>query len=156
MKQQARIVITKIAVAGSILLDRITKQYALMYLAPWAPEYSVTPWLSLELTYNRGISWGMMQSENPWSFWLVTGLIIVITGVVIAHARVRIQEGKWVLGHALIVGGSISNCIDRFYYHGVIDFIHLQYGDWSWPIFNIADVAIVIGAGVLFWESFQE
>ena len=56
------------------------------------------------------------------------------------------QKGKSITGFLLILSGALSNVLDRVVYHGVIDFIVVHYGNWYWPTFNIADVAIEFGA----------
>ncbi|HHA18091.1 MAG TPA: signal peptidase II, partial [Methylophaga sp.] len=56
---------------------------------------------------------------------------------------------------SLILGGAIGNVIDRIYFGYVIDFLDVYYGTHHWPAFNIADSAIVIGAGLLIIDSFR-
>lgn len=56
---------------------------------------------------------------------------------------------------SLILGGAIGNVIDRIYFGYVIDFLDVYYGTHHWPAFNIADSAIVIGAGILILDSFR-
>jgi signal peptidase II len=61
-----------------------------------------------------------------------------------------------VYAEIMVLAGAISNVIDRAFYQGVIDFVHLHIGDWSWPIFNVADVAIVCGILWMIKEQYQE
>jgi signal peptidase II len=58
------------------------------------------------------------------------------------------------MGLGLIVGGALGNAYDRFTYGAVADFFHFQVGGFHWYIFNLADVAIVAGVGLLLYESF--
>ena len=56
---------------------------------------------------------------------------------------------------ALIIGGALGNGLDRAWYGAVVDFVHFHWGSFSWYIFNIADVAIVVGVLGLLYESFR-
>ena len=57
------------------------------------------------------------------------------------------------LGFALILGGAGGNLIDRVLYGYVVDFIDVYVGNWHWPAFNVADMAISVGAGVVILDS---
>ena len=58
------------------------------------------------------------------------------------------------LGLGLIVGGALGNAYDRFAYGAVADFFHFHIGTFSWYVFNLADIGIVAGVGLLLYESF--
>jgi signal peptidase II len=67
----------------------------------------------------------------------------------------RTTERFTVLSLALIIGGALGNGLDRAWYGAVVDFVHLHWGNFSWYIFNIADVAIVVGVLGLLYESLR-
>ena len=68
----------------------------------------------------------------------------------------RRSQDRWtVLSLALLVGGALGNGLDRAFYGAVVDFVHFHWGSFSWYIFNIADVAIVVGVVGLLYESFR-
>jgi signal peptidase II len=125
--------------SGVILLDRITKLWALS-----------SPLTQATLVLNRGVSWGMMHSDNPYMFYMVTALALFITGIVYRDMRKKFLSYTTAYGHILVCAGSYSNICDRFIYGGVIDFISFTTPLGVWPSFNIADVAIVIGACIMF------
>jgi len=80
----------------------------------------------------------------------------MVTAAVCWHAYYNYARGASVIAETLIIAGSVSNLIDRAVYGGVVDFVLLSYGTMSWPVFNIADVAIVMGVGLLlFWYPFD-
>lgn len=137
---------------GVLMVDRIAKLMALQLQAP----HQVTSFLSYELVLNRGISWGILHSSSPLIFGIITGLIILILLGIIGHAVMRLSAGHWVWAETLIVFGAVSNLVDRFVYGGVVDFIHVYYAGWSFPVFNVADMAVVVGVALLFWEFYQE
>ena len=133
-------------------LDRITKMWALSLKG----QLVVNSYLSFDLVYNRGISWGFFNSSDAFRFYLVTVLIMLVMVVLAWHARFRIQEHKAVIGEVLVLAGGLSNLFDRLYYKGVIDFIELSYHNFSWPIFNCADIAIVMGVGLMVYTVIRD
>lgn len=135
-----------------IILDRITKWYA---LNNWQLREHINQFLSFELTFNRGISWGMFHNASNSLFVIVSMIIAAVTIAVAGVAIYKLRAGECIWGETLIVAGSISNLIDRLLYGGVVDFIHLSYGQWSWPLFNVADMAIVLGVIIMVWEQYK-
>lgn len=137
---------------GILAFDRISKWYA---MSNWQLPQQINQFLSFELTYNRGISWGLFHSANGCIFGTVSLIIASVTLMVAALAVQKIKEGDCIIGETLIVAGSVSNLIDRALYGGVVDFILLSYGEYSWPVFNVADMAIVVGVAVMVWEQYR-
>ena len=132
--------------AALFALDRITKYYA---LHNFAESYRVNDFLSFELAFNRGVSWSMFHSANDTIFIAVSSVIAIILCTLIWHTVIRYRAGNNIIGELLVLAGAVSNLIDRFVYQGVVDFIFISYGSFAWPIFNIADVSIVIGVLVM-------
>ena len=137
---------------GIIGIDRISKWWAIDTLAI---PYQVNQFLSFELVYNRGISWGLLHSTSDTLFAVVSIVIALVTLAVAISAWIRFMNGDAILGELLVVAGSCANLIDRVLYGGVVDFILLSYGQWSWPVFNIADAAIVVGVAIMLWEYYR-
>jgi len=147
----------------SILVDRATKFFSLRLFGPSlnsgfsaqgaafskVTPYKINSYLKFELLFNRGISWGMFDSKSSLVFFFVSFFIFLITVVVALYAYQRYKQGHMIIGEVLVVAGSLSNIVDRIVYGGVIDFISLSYGAYAWPVFNIADVCIVVGAFVM-------
>lgn len=122
-------------------LDRITKIWALSL----QDDLVINQFLSFHLTFNRGISWGLLYSERSLVFCLVNAIIIALVLFLAHYTYTRYKAGHIIFGELLVLTGAVSNIIDRFYYYGVIDFIVLSYKDYYWPVFNIADALIVGG-----------
>lgn len=136
---------------ATIILDQLTKWWAIGFCAS---ERIITSWLSCELSYNRGISWSMLASHDTFTFVLVSCVIVVVIGF-FAHFTYQLyKERQPLAGPALILGGAISNLIDRVVHGGVVDFIVMHYGSWSWPVFNVADIAICLGVFLLVGNSY--
>jgi len=134
-----------------VFFDRLTKWYV---FTCQMTKKIITPWLSVDLVFNRGIAWSFFYTKS--NFWFLV-LSLVITLILVALMRVTIslwQQEKLLLGHTLMLAGGMSNLIDRSLYGAIVDFISIHYSDWYFPVFNVADIAIVIGAGICFYSNF--
>jgi signal peptidase II len=130
-----------------LVMDRITKYAALTH---WSDSYHLNPYLYFQLAINRGISWGLLHSANRVIFIAITVLIMVTTGILAYYTYSRFKDNNGIIGEVLVLAGSLSNIIDRLCHGGVIDFIVVHLGSWVWPVFNIADGAIVLGVILMF------
>lgn len=136
------------AAAAAYLLDRSTKAWAERML-PGDPIEVIPSVLDLRYTTNPGGAFGLFGSVP----WLFAGVTLVVAVVAIATLR-RVPPVPTALGLGLVVGGALGNLTDRLVRAPglageVVDFIDLQ----VWPIFNLADSAIVVGAGILLVTS---
>ena len=114
---------------------------------------ALTPFLDLVMAWNPGISYSLLSAETPEGRMALLALSLGATlflGVWLWRAPRR----PTTVGLGLIVGGALGNAYDRFAYGAVADFFHFHVGDFHWYIFNLADVAIVAGVGLLLYESF--
>lgn len=134
-------------------LDQLTKQWALQF----TDVYEVNPFLSFELIYNRGISWGLFNHHGSGCFSMfLTSIIIAVIASLAWYTWHRLYAYKYVWAEVLVLAGAISNIIDRLYVGAVIDFIHVHVSSYSFPIFNIADCAIVVGIGFMLFFHWCE
>lgn len=140
--------------ATVVVLDQITKLAAdawLDYLQP----VSLLPVLNLTLSYNPGAAFSLLGDAGGWQRWLFTGFALVVSvGLVIWLRRLPPWERWQTWGLALILGGAVGNVIDRIAYGHVIDFIHVYWRDWHYPIFNVADSAITVGVIMILIHAF--
>ena len=136
-----------------VVLDQITKQLADRHLTAYDP-LPIMPSLNLTLSFNPGAAFSFLAGAGGWQRWFFTVLAIGVSAAIVVWLR-RITAGEWRLGVglALILGGAVSNVIDRLIYGHVIDFIDVYYADWHWPAFNVADSAISVGAAFLIVDS---
>jgi signal peptidase II len=129
-----------------VALDQATKLAAEQWLGYWQPV-PVLPFLNLTLSYNPGAAFSLLGSASGWQRWLFVGAALLISGVLVVWLRRLPPGGRWLpIGLSLLLGGAIGNLIDRLAYGHVIDFIHVYYDRWHYPIFNVADSAITVGA----------
>jgi signal peptidase II len=133
-----------LGVAGGVLvLDRLTKMWVLRHFY-LGESRRVTQFFYLTYVQNTGTAFGFLQGNNK----ALMVLAFVILGVLLYSARGLSERGGLcgALGVALVLGGAIGNMIDRFHYGRVIDFLDFR----VWPVFNMADSAISVGAVALF------
>lgn len=136
-----------------VILDQILKGYVWAHQYLW-PQY-LTPFLNIVFVKNRGISFGLLNKEQDWLFWCLTGLIIsIISYVMYLLYKTKHNIMRW--GLSLVLGGALGNVIDRFVYGGVIDFIDVHILSFHWPAFNAADSFIFIGTVLLLKNSLKE
>ena len=114
-----------------------------------------------EYTLNKGICFGLgtrLASNFTVLYWALTLVIFTVISMIIWQAVRALSKHRAIWPYALMVSGALSNIIDRVMHGGVIDFIALQlslpvYGMFHWPLFNIADLAIIGGiCGLIFYE----
>lgn len=129
-----------------IFLDQKSKSY--IYLNSLI-DYEITPFLSFSLTINKGIGFGIFNCDNYYINIAVLIAKMIIVGCLIfyTYQKHKIQN---IIGEILIIGGAISNIMDRLWYPGVVDFISLHHKNYYFPTFNIADCAISLGVFLLF------
>jgi len=132
-------------VAGFVLVaDQITKSLAERYLALF-PEQSMSvvgDFARLTYVSNRGAAFGILQDRTV--FFVVVG-VVVVGGILASYRYFPLTSGSLNLALGLQLGGAVGNLIDRLRFGYVVDFIDVA----IWPVFNLADSAIVIGVGIL-------
>jgi signal peptidase II len=149
----ARLVLL-IALGATIGCDRVTKHVAATTLAETPSRSFLADTIRLEYVENRGAFLGL---GADWPLPVRTAVFGVGNGLLLlALAGVAIR-GRWSrrahLGVALFVAGGASNLLDRITYGMVIDFMNVGIGPLRTGIFNVADMAIMLGAGILVVEG---
>ena len=111
---------------------------------------------SWRLSMNPGSAFGLFGSANGARIFLSIVGIVAVFGMVwmLKKARTDQRALHWAL--AFVVGGAVGNLIDRIYFGVVTDFILWKYKTHEWPVFNIADVVLVIGVGLMFIDIQKE
>jgi signal peptidase II len=138
-----------------MLADRYSKAWALQTLSehPW----HVVPGFNYVLAWNRGISWSLFSTSSFIGYVFLTAFVASFIGVLWVYTNWRIQGRKNVAFEMMMLGGALSNLIDRLWYGAVIDFIQLYVGPYYWPVFNVADMCIMLGVlGILIRTHWYE
>ena len=136
-----------IAVAFLMALDQLSKAWFAASI-PLGTAIEVAPWFNLVHVLNTGAAFSLLADAGGWQrvFFIVVGVMVVvpITFVCLAQQVAPLER----LAGALIVAGGSGNLIDRIASGAVTDFLDLHWRGLHWPAFNLADVFIVIAAGV--------
>lgn len=129
-----------------IAFDQITKAYIVSEFALAESRPFISGLIDLTYVHNKGGAWGMMSGHT----WLLISLTVIIMIICLAMLLTRGVKNKLFFWSVVfILSGGIGNLIDRIFRGGtVVDFLHLNFMP-DFPVFNIADCAIVIGAGLL-------
>jgi signal peptidase II len=133
-----------VLIAATALADQLSKAAALSKLT-LGQEVAVVPGFDLTLGFNEGSSFGMLSgvmAGKPLLMAALTGALTLMFAVMAFRARHPFERA----GFALVVGGALGNIIDRLRQGAVTDFLDLYWRDWHWPTFNVADIAITLGA----------
>ncbi len=115
------------------------------------------PFLSLTYVRNTGAAFGILGQLSPaLRLPLFLGVTVVAVWALVSYLRhVRVDEPWMALALGGIVGGAAGNLICRIRYGEVVDFLHLHYRGFDWPMFNVADSAITVGVAVVLLHSLR-
>jgi signal peptidase II len=155
----ARRVSALAAVAGvALLLDQAAKYAVKKFTEPGAMHELIPGLLNFVHTTNPGVAFGILaDSQARWRTPLLIGVSVAVMAFIvwlIATDRAGGALGQF--GVALVLGGAAGNLYDRVMRQSVTDFIDLHLGAYHWYTFNVADSAIVIGAGLIVLELLKD
>ncbi len=130
-----------------IAVDALSKAWIVRHMALYQRIDLIPNLLSLTLLHNTGAPFSLLYSAGGWQRWLLAAIAVLVSAGLLTWIW-RLRPGMEVLGWAisLVLGGAIGNLVDRLRLGYVVDFIHVHYGDWHFPAFNVADSAITVGA----------
>ena len=137
-----------------ILLDRWTKHIVAQRISLYSHIQIIPGFFRLTHTENTGAAFSLFaDSTAPWK----TGLLIAFSIVALLVVSVLLWKNNHThiatgIGLSLIMGGAVGNLWDRLARGRVVDFLLFYVKRYQWPVFNLADSAIVVGAGLLVVE----
>lgn len=141
--------------ATVIVLDQITKQW-ISGMLEFRQVVPVTDWFNLVLAHNAGAAFSFLAGAGGWQRGFFITLAIAASVVITYLLRKHQRENVFSLALALILGGALGNLIDRVRFGHVVDFLDFYIQAYHWPAFNVADMAITAGAGLLIWDSLKK
>lgn len=130
-----------------IITDQVSKYWALEHLTD---EYAKTicSVLDLRLALNHGVAFSLFYTKGIQTPMLLIGLTGLLS-IFVLYLLIQARDNRHVFAYALILGGALANIWDRVRLGAVIDFIDVHIASYHWPIFNLADSFICIGAFIL-------
>jgi signal peptidase II len=139
------------------LLILILDQWSKTYFEHWlnlGDSVSILPFFNWTLAYNYGAAFSFLHDAGGWQRWFFIILALAVcTGMIVWLTRLPANAKVLMAGIGLLVGGALGNVYDRYTLGYVIDFIHVHYGAWHFPAFNVADCGITVGAALLIIDS---
>lgn len=145
-----------LAIAGGVfLIDQTTKAWAVRRLR-FGEALSVIPgFLNMAYAENTGVAFSMLDDHGSTGRWGLS-IVALIAGTLVIYFfwRTPRTDDRVMGALALLLAGIVGNVVDRIRLGFVVDFIDVQFGSWHYPTFNVADMAIVAGAGLLIIDMF--
>ena len=143
-------IISAITVIILVILDQITKWQALTKLKPIKNTVVIKGFLDFTFVENRGAAFGILSGKRVF-FILLT--VVVAAGIIYSFYKLpKTREYNWLkCGLVLVLSGAIGNVIDRAVRGYVVDFLEVTF--IKWPVFNLADIYVVIGACLILFLS---
>lgn len=144
----------------TFVIDQVTKYLVLYELNLLAVRRIdvFPPFLTFRMAWNEGVNFGILATGSDTMRWILVGVSLAICAAVAVWTYRRAAAGhadRWFqLGAGLVVGGALGNVIDRIGYGAVADFLNMSCCGVRNPyVFNVADIAIFVGAGFLIFVS---
>lgn len=137
-----------------VVADQFTKWLVVANMDLFS-RINILPFFDLVHVRNYGAAFSFLSDQGGWQRWFFTAIAIAISSVIAVLLRRQAKSmtaANWAF--ALILGGALGNLIDRVRLGYVVDFLDFYVGSYHWPAFNVADSAIVLGAGLMIYEGF--
>ncbi|WP_084056320.1 signal peptidase II [Desulfacinum hydrothermale] len=139
-------------VASAVLaLDLFTKELVLRFLPLYSQREILPGFFNLVHVRNTGVAFSFFAGgDSAWRPKLLAGVAVAALAVIFfLYRQCRTEERLKRLALSLIAGGALGNLVDRVRFGEVVDFLDFYLGPYHWPAFNVADMAVSVGAGLL-------
>ncbi|TMN87411.1 lipoprotein signal peptidase [Pseudoalteromonas phenolica] len=135
-------------------VDYITKAVVVANMKLYE-SIEILPIFNFTYMHNYGAAFSFLSDAGGWQRWFFSSIAVVIS-LLLTYWLKKLPAKNWVLcgAYSMVIGGAIGNLVDRLVHGYVVDFLHFYYQDWHYPAFNVADIAIVCGAGLLLLDAF--
>jgi signal peptidase II len=136
-------------------IDQITKLLVVAMLH--TNSVAIVPYLNFTIGYNKGAAFGILDAASGWQRWFFIAIAITISIIIILWSKRLTKRDKYEkVALGLVLGGAWGNLLDRIRLGHVVDFIDFYIGNWHWYTFNVADIAICVGAVLLAFYSLRK
>ena len=143
--------------AGAVfMIDQVTKAWAIRRLRS-GDDWAVIPgFLNFAYAQNTGVAFSFLDNQGDAGRWGLSA-VAVVAGILVLYYfwRTPSAHDRLLGALGLMLAGILGNVTDRIRLGFVVDFIDVQFGNWHYPTFNVADMAICIGAGLLILDMFS-
>ena len=139
-----------------VVLDQLAKWVVVQEFSLYE-QMPLLPFFSLTLAYNPGAAFSFLGSASGWQRWFLSAIAIVVSAMLVGWLKQLRQNESWLAcSLSLVLGGAVGNLYDRLVHGQVTDFLLFYYKNWYFPAFNLADVAITMGAAMLILDMLRE
>lgn len=123
----------------------------------WPNRIEILPFFNLLYVHNYGAAFSFLSEQAGWQRWLFTAIALLVSMMLIFWMRRLPASERWNnIAYASIIGGATGNVFDRLVHGFVVDYLDFYWGSYHWPAFNLADMAICIGAAMIVWDGFRQ
>ena len=155
-EEGGKALIYSLIVGGSVALDQLTKYVVTRTLELYSPVQVWGDYVRLTYIHNPGAAFGLYLGEHSRLIFLGLTVIAVVM-LFLWYRSTPISDQLRLVAIATVTGGAIGNLIDRVHNPmGVIDFMDMGIGNLRWPVFNVADIAVTVGAALLAVSLWRE
>ena len=135
-----------------ILLDQFTKVLIVGWMQH-GDSREVWSFFNIVRAHNTGAAFSFLADHGGWQRWLFVGIGVIATVLIVWQLRKHPQKKFFSFAISCILGGALGNVLDRLQHGYVVDFLDFHWGGWHYPAFNVADIAICIGAASLILDE---
>ncbi|MCW8994450.1 MAG: signal peptidase II [Psychromonas sp.] len=136
------------------MIDQLTKYWTVQTLDLYE-SYRILSFFNFTYARNYGAAFSFLGDAGGWQKYLFTAIAVIVSAYLLYLLKRNSVAQRWTnIAFALILSGAIGNVTDRFIFGYVIDFLDFDLGFYRWPTFNVADIAIFIGAAMIILDSF--
>ena len=141
-----------ITALGAFLLDQLSKWYVSEQFLREVSSINIFPFFNITEAWNTGVSFSMFNNGGLMGTVLLS--IFALLVVFFLLSWLKNEPNKLIqVSLGLIIGGALGNVLDRVRFGAVYDFLDFYYQSWHWPVFNLADSFICIGAFLIIAHS---
>ncbi|KGQ62080.1 hypothetical protein IO43_10030 [Gallibacterium anatis 7990] len=149
MKKQANGLIYLWLSVVAFILDLFTKWLVVSHFELYE-SVNILPIFNLTYVRNYGAAFSFLADHSGWQKYFFVLIAVVISALLLFWlAKTPRQKILVNSAYALIIGGALANMTDRLYHGFVVDFLDFYWQIYHYPVFNVADIAICVGAGLL-------
>ena len=135
-----------------LVLDQVSKWWIIETVMRPPRVIPLTPFFNLVMGWNRGISFGLFNTDSPYNAWLLSAIALIIVAVLVVWIG-RAEDRLTALLLGTIVGGALGIVADRMVHGAVADFLDVHLAGYHWPAFNVADSGISVAVVALLAKS---
>jgi len=136
-----------------LVVDQVTK-YLTIQMLDLYESYQILSFFNFTYARNYGAAFSFLGDAGGWQKYLFTGIAFAVSSYLLYLLKKNEMTERWMnCAYALILSGAVGNVLDRLMFGYVVDFLDFDLGFYRWPTFNVADIAIFIGAAMIIIDS---